>query len=315
MDAFIIMLRNVLVFLALAVPGYLLVKLRILKEEDTPPLSKVLVKVGLPALIFANALSMDLSGDAPLILSAVAIISLALIIVTVVISSLVTKGFKDEKVRKTAKYAMSFSNSGFLGIPLAEAVFGPSPVIGYLVVANVVCCVGLNTIGVYLFTGNKKVISLKKILLNPAFLAFVFGIVVNLMGINAIVPEVKLIANHLKGMVTPISMMIVGVKFAYVKPLDIFKSKQMYLVSLVKLLIQPILLVGVLLIFRNFISISPAIILGLFMGYAMPSPGTTTSFADMYDGDIDGSVIYTLGTTILSVISIPILYYLITLVI
>ena len=89
----------------------------------------------------------------------------------------------------------------------------------------------------------------------------------------------------------------------------------MYLVSLVKLLIQPILLVGVLLIFRNFISISPAIILGLFMGYAMPSPGTTTSFADMYDGDIDGSVIYTLGTTILSVITIPILYYLITLVI
>ena len=113
MDAFIIMLRNVLVFLALAVPGYLLVKLKILKEEDTPPLSKVLVKVGLPALIFANALSMDLSGNAPLILSAVAIISLVLIIVTVVISSLVTKGFKDEKVRKTAKYAMSFSNLAF----------------------------------------------------------------------------------------------------------------------------------------------------------------------------------------------------------
>ena len=90
-----------------------------------------------------------------------------------------------------------------------------------MVVANVVCCVALNTIGVYLFTGDKKVISLKKILLNPAFLAFVFGIVVNLMGINATVPEVKLIANHLKGMVTPISMMIVGVKFAYVKPLDI----------------------------------------------------------------------------------------------
>ena len=73
MDAFIIMLRNVLVFLALAVPGYLLVKLNILKEEDTPPLSKVLVKVGLPALIFANALSMNLSGDAPITLGIVAL--------------------------------------------------------------------------------------------------------------------------------------------------------------------------------------------------------------------------------------------------
>ncbi len=315
MDAFIIMLRNVLVFLALAIPGYLLVKIKILKEEDTPPLSKVLVKVGLPALIFANSLSMDLKGGAWITLGVVALVSLALILVTVLISALVTKGVKDERVRKTARYAMSFSNSGFLGIPLAEAVFGSSPVIDYLVVANVVCCIGLNTIGVYLFTGDRKQISVKKILINPTFLAFVFGIIVNIIGITTYVPEIRLVANHIKGLVTPISMMIVGVKFATVNPVDIFKSYKMYLVSLVKLLIQPILLVVSMLIFRNFISIPSTIILGLFMGYAMPSPGTTTSFADMYDGDIDGSVIYTLGTTILSVITIPILYYLITLVI
>ena len=85
MDAFIIMLRNVLVFLALAVPGYLLVKLKILKEEDTPPLSKVLVKIGLPALIFANSLNMNVKGKEALTLGIVAIVSLALILVTVLI--------------------------------------------------------------------------------------------------------------------------------------------------------------------------------------------------------------------------------------
>ena len=316
MDAFIIMLRNVLVFLALAIPGYMLVKLKILKEEDTPPLSKVLVKIGLPSLIFANSLNMNVKGKEALTLGIVAIVSLALILVTVLISALTTKGFGDERARKTARYAMSFSNSGFLGIPLAEAVFGASsPVIGYVVIANVVCCVGLNTIGVYLFTGDKKGISLKKILLNPAFLAFVFGIIVNLSGVITHVPEIKLVANHLKGVVTPISMMIVGVKLAQVNVLDIFKSKKMYIVSIVKLLVQPIMIVGVMVIASTFISIDTAIILGVFMAFAMPAPGTTTSFADMYDGDIDGSVIFTLGTTILSVISIPILYYLITLII
>ena len=313
MSPFIIMLRNVLVFLALAVPGYMLVKLKILKEEDTSPISKVLVKIGLPSLIFANSLNMNIKGWEALTLVVVALVSLAIILITVFISTLVTKGF-EEKTRKTAKYAMSFSNSGFLGIPLAEAVFGSaSSVMGYLVVANVVCCVGLNTIGVYLFTGDKKYISIKKILLNPAFLAFFFGIVINLSGVLNYVNEITLIANHLKGLVTPISMMIVGIKLASIKPLNIFKSKNMYIVSAVKLLVQPIIIVCAMLIVGSFINIPSAIIMGIFMAFAMPAPGTTTSFADMYDGDVDESVIYTLGTTILSVISIPILYYLITL--
>ena len=315
MDAFIVMLRNVLVFLALAVPGYLFVKLNIIKREDTPPLSKVLVKIGMPALIFANSLSMNLKGDAVISLGVAGLVSFALVLVTVLISAFATKGMKEDKVRKTARYAMSFSNSGFLGIPLAEAVFINSPVIDYVVVGNVVCCICLNTIGVYLFTGDKKEISVKKILINPTFLAFVFGIIFNLVGVLNYVPEIGLVANHLKGVVTPISMMIVGIKFAEVKPIDIFKSGKMYTVSLVKLLVQPIITVVAMLIACNFVSVPSAMIIGIFMTFAMPSPGTTTSFADMYDGDIDGSVKYTLGTTILSVISIPILYYLLTLII
>ncbi len=312
MDAFFIMLRNVLVFLALAVPGYLLVKLHILKEEDTPPLSKVLVNIGLPFLIFSTTLKMDFSGDAPITLGAIALSSIALLLVTVLIANLVTIKTKDRKVRATANYAMSFSNSGFLGIPLATAVFGASPIVDYVVVCNVVCCIGLNTIGVYIFTGDKKRISLLKIILNPAFLAFVIGVVINIIGVTKYVPEISLYATNLAGIVTPISMMIVGVKFASIKPLEIFKSLNMYKVSLVKLIVQPVIIVAAMLIVNAFNSIDSAIILGAFMAFSMPSPGTTTSFADMYDGDVDGAVKYTLGTTILSIITIPLLYSLIT---
>ncbi len=315
MDAFIIMLRNVLVFLALAVPGYLLVKLRILKEEDTPPLSKVLVNVGLPFLIFSTTLKMDFSGDAPLTLGIVAVSSVALLLVTVLIANVVTVKIKDRKVRAAANYAMSFSNSGFLGIPLATAVFGTSPIVDYVVVCNVVCCIGLNTIGVYIFTGDKKQISLHKILLNPAFLAFIIGVVVNLLGVTKYVPEISLYATNLSGIVTPLSMMIVGVKFASIKPIEIFKSLNMYRVSFVKLIVQPVIIVTAMLIVNIFTAVESAIILGAFMAFSMPSPGTTTSFADMYDGDVDGAVKYTLGSTILSVITIPLLYSLITLII
>ena len=52
MSEFIIMLRNVLIFVALAIPGYLLVKFKMLKQEQSGVLSKILMFLALPFLIF-----------------------------------------------------------------------------------------------------------------------------------------------------------------------------------------------------------------------------------------------------------------------
>jgi hypothetical protein len=56
------MLRNVILFAALAIPGYILVKFNILKNEHSAPLSKILMYVGLPFMIVSamvNNLSID----------------------------------------------------------------------------------------------------------------------------------------------------------------------------------------------------------------------------------------------------------------
>ena len=46
-------------------------------------------------------------------------------------------------------------------------------------------------------------------------------------------------------------------------------------------------------------------------GFATPTSGLASTFADQYDGDMDGAVSYTLGTTIFSVLTIPVLYWLV----
>ena len=46
MDAFIVMLKNVLLFVALAIPGYLLVKTKVLKAADTSVLSNIMLYLG-----------------------------------------------------------------------------------------------------------------------------------------------------------------------------------------------------------------------------------------------------------------------------
>ena len=47
---------------------------------------------------------------------------------------------------------------------------------------------------------------------------------------------------------------------------------------------------------------------GEFIAFAMPTAGMASTFADTFNGDVEGAAIQTLGTTILSVISIPLLY-------
>ena len=53
-EAFFIMLRNVAVFVLLAVPGFLLVKLGFIKEKESGVLSKLLTYLGMPFLILSS---------------------------------------------------------------------------------------------------------------------------------------------------------------------------------------------------------------------------------------------------------------------
>ncbi len=56
-------------------------------------------------------------------------------------------------------------------------------------------------------------------------------------------------------------------------------------------------------------------VLGFFIGLAMPTAGLASVFADQYGGDTENAVILTLGTTVLSIVTIPVLYWLLRMVV
>ena len=62
MAELIIMLKNVLVFVLLAIPGYVLVKTKLLKLEDSNVLSSLLLNIGMPFLVFQCVLEVELSN-------------------------------------------------------------------------------------------------------------------------------------------------------------------------------------------------------------------------------------------------------------
>ena len=57
------------------------------------------------------------------------------------------------------------------------------------------------------------------------------------------------------------------------------------------------------------LAINADTIIGFFVGFAMPTAGLASAFSDQHNGDMDNAVILTLGTIIVSILTIPVLYW------
>ena len=315
-EAFFIMLRNVLVFVLLAVPGFLLVKLGLIKDKESGVLSKLLTYVGVPFLVLSSSLNISFDGEIVKNILIVALVGVAFTVGIFFLSALATKPKEGEdKKRGMARFCMMFSNNGFLGIPLAQAVFGPSLVLTYLIILNIVTNLLIFTLGVYLISGDRSKISLKKALLTPVLISFVVAIVLNLLKVVDYVPEVGTYASHFSNLVTPLSMIILGIKMAGVKFKDIFSKGSLYFVSVGKLLVVPALAVLLTFLLKWAFGFETDIIVGFFIAFAMPTAGLSSTLSDRYDGDTENAVAYTLGTTLFSIVTIPLLYWLLLLLI
>lgn len=320
MDAFLPMFKNVLLFVLLAVPGYILVKSKALKGEQSGVLSKLLMTVGMPFLIISGTLGIEFTKDTVFGLIMSAVLSSAVIFICFFLSLFLTKKFSktDEefeiKKRGIMRFAQIFSNNGFLGLPLALAIGVNPTVFAYLVVINIITNVMLYTLGIYLVSADKNTINIKSVLLNPVLIGFIVGIVLNLTGVATAVVEIKTFSDHFKNLVTPVSMLILGMKMGGIKFSVLFSSEKLYWVSIVKLVLVPILAVIVTYLVSFVISFDKAFMIeAMFIAFAMPTAGLATAFSDRYNGDTESAVIFTLGTTILSIFTIPVLYYLVNL--
>ena len=318
LEAFIPMIKNVLIFIALVVPGYILVKTHAVKQEQSAILSKILMYVGMPFLILSGTLSVDMTGQMAVNLLWAFIISVGITIILFIVSKfLVVKGQEEKSLdglmaKKSfgmERFCTIFSNNGFLGLPLAAAVFGTnSPIFAYLVVFNIVTNTLLYTLGVYLVSGDKKSIDLKNVLLNPVLIAFILGIILNLVGMASVISEVVVFSDYFKNIVTPISMVILGIKMGGIKFKEMFASWGLYCVSCKKLILIPAISVALCFILHKLLLVDANMVMATFIAFAMPTAGLAPVFADRYNGDVKNATIFTLGTTILSLLTIPLLY-------
>lgn len=323
------MLTNVIIFVLLAVPGYILVKTKILKQEQSGVLSKALVYIGMPFLILHSMLmKVTINKESLSMIGVSAAIGVGYTLAMFFATVPATATEREEKTRGMMRFCAMYSNNGFLGIPLAQAVFGNSLAVMVLIIINIITNVFMYTLGVYLISRDKKTISFKKAFLNPVVIAFVLGIILNVCKINSLAldptneiysntffREVTLrlttYSNYFQTIVTPISMTILGMKMAGVKFLSLFTSWKTYYVSALKLVVFPCVIMAILLGLKAAFGgvVTADVLKGAFVSFATPTAGLASTFADTHNGDSENAVAFTLGSTILSVATLPLLYW------
>ena len=290
-----ILLRQIAIMALLAAVGVYLSRKGFLSPQGTKDLGAILLRVIIPCVIVKSYIT-EFSRERLLELALSAGLTLIGFILAMVISYLVFG-----KRRRLENFAASFCNAGFIGIPLAQAIIGEE---GVFYIAASVALLNLFqwTYGVYIMADRKDAISAKTIAKNPVVIAIVIGVVlfVSQIPVPGIVTSTL---GYIAGMNTPIAMILMGTYLAKL-PLKKLLDKRAYGCVLFRLVIIPAV---ILLVFWALPIANVDIALAAFLAAATPVGANICVFAQQYDCDYEFSVVTVCLSTLLSVVTVPLL--------
>lgn len=293
-----ITLEQILVMFIIIIIGFACYKVKLIDRTTNKGLSNILLMLVSPVLIFHSYIR-EFSQE----LLYGLLVSFLLAIATHVLGIALAYGFfrgKDNKNLVIERFSAIYSNCGFIGIPLVNGIFGSEGVFymtAYLTIFNLF----IWTHGLIMMIGRQDKKTMMKTLISPTLIGIVLGLLVFVTRIP--IPNVvKTSLYYVSSMNTPLAMIVAGVTIAQTDIKRIFLKPRIYLVTAVKLLIIPILL---LLLYSRF-PISKEVLATAILGVACPTGATGTLFALRYNKNaLYASEIFAV-TTLLSVATLPI---------
>ncbi len=200
--------------------------------------------------------------------------------------------------QKSLKYGTIISNSGFLGNPMVEGIYGSEGLL-YAALFMLPVRIVMWTIGIAVFLKGRKEKLWKNVLTHPCIVAIYVGVIVMVCGIQFPTFVEKTIVG-ISGCNTPLSMMLIGMMLAEVKPKGLI-DKTMVFYTAIRLLVIPAVVFAI----TGFLPID-----GMLRGIAvvmagMPAPITTALLSAKYGGDEKYATGMVFLSTILSLITLP----------
>ena len=215
--------------------GFILRKNRVINERSEKTLTEILLQAVLPFSIIASSqyrYSEELFNG----LIAVAIASTLYYCVTLLIMRIIMR--KTRVSNDEARVMIStivFANTGFLGLPIMDSLFGES---GLLLAAvyNILFNIFFYTFGIHILSGKRFKVS--ELFLNPVTASSVLAVILFIIPWRVptfITDTVNLVGN----MMIPLSMMVMGSILTTVDLKKFFVDGKAFIVSLLRLVVIP----------------------------------------------------------------------------
>ena len=296
-ENFLLVGQQVLILFILIAVGFVMGKRGIIGAGRARLLADIALMVATPCVIVRSFNNIS-ANRLPDLLVAVAV-CLLIHGVFIALAHLIFRG-KDARARVLRLTAV-LSNAGFMALPLQEAVLGADGVFygsAYVAVFNLV----LWTYGLVTMDKSGGGISVKKLLSNPGLIGLVGGIIVMLLP----VPLPDVIGgpiNHLANLNTPLPMLFIGY---YLSTIDFGKvlKRPVYFASCgVRLIVAPLVAGAIL----YACGVRGALFVSMMIAATAPVATATTMFAARYDGDNETAVNTVALSTLLSLITMPLL--------
>lgn len=286
---------QVVIMFLLAGIGALMFRSGKISLEGSKSIGSILVNLSLPAVII-NGFLVERTPEriTGLLLSALlAAVTLALAILAARVC------FRKDPM---AQFAAAFSNPGFFGIPIILSCLDSGAIFyiaAYVAFLNLLQW----SYGVSLLTGATENITPKRLLTAPFVIAIEIGAFFFLTGFP--VPGILAKAvTHLANLNTPLAMFATGVYLAQTDPKKMVRKAVLYKISVVKLLVVPLLAMVILaLLPKAYFDLK----LTLLIAAACPTGTNIAVYAQLHDRDFGYAVETVAVTTILSLLTLPLI--------
>lgn len=297
-------LYNVLIMFFYMIPAFILIKVGKAEPPHAKTVSAILLYISFPCMIFNSFQSIKFDYDILGKVFLFFLISIILLVLDIVICFLILKKKYDEPKYRMLTIASAFGNVGFLGAPLISGLYPDSPiVVCYSSIYTTSMTIMGFTVGVYALTTNKSFMSLYSALYNQGTIAIGIAVIIYLS--EWIFPKVLGDAIALLAkMSTPLCMHVLGMRLATVKITELFKRPFVYVTSFIKLFVFP-LVAYLLVYFLPFLD--EEFKSSIFILSGAPCAAVILSLAELHNTEQELSANVVLVSTILCVVTLPIL--------
>ncbi len=276
------------------VVGVICCKIGIIDDYTKQRLSRLSTLVVNPILIFIS-FQMDYDGDLLKKMGILFVLAVISYMISIVLGHFLLQE-KEGYDLAVEKFAVTYDNCGFIGVPLGYALFGNIGVI-YATVFVAVFHMFCWTHGIMLL--DKGGFQLKK-LVNPCLIAVAAGMVFFIFQIR--LPEsIDFAMSAIGDMNTPLAMLLSGAIMTQLNFKEVLTKKRLFMVSLLRLVVSA----GIFCVILRFLPIDAQMRTVAAVTAACPAGAMTITMAIMYDRDDRYATELFTVTTLLSIITMP----------